>query len=141
MEFEKSCGAVLFSTSNNKIKYLILHYEEGHWDFPKGKQELDEEEKETVLREIQEETGIADAEFIANFQELTKYYYTRDKKTIHKNVSYYLAKTKTEEVTISHEHIGYTWLSFDKALKKLTFDNAKELLKKANKFLIENNLI
>ena len=60
---EKSCGAVVFLKSR-EVNYLLLHYEAGHWDFVKGNVEPTESEKDTVIRELQEETGIADAKFI-----------------------------------------------------------------------------
>ena len=58
MKFEKSCGAVVATKIDNKIKYLIIKSIEGIYGFPKGHMELDEVEEETALREILEETGI-----------------------------------------------------------------------------------
>jgi hypothetical protein len=46
-----------------------------------------------------------------------------------------LAETKEKNVQISFEHIGYEWLPFEEALERLSFQNAKEILKKANEFL------
>ena len=42
MKFEKSCGAVVFTKIDNKIKYLIIKSLEGIYGFPKGHMELDE---------------------------------------------------------------------------------------------------
>tara|TARA_Y100000310_G_C20677181_1_gene813753 strand:- start:2485 stop:2907 length:423 start_codon:yes stop_codon:yes gene_type:complete len=140
MTTEKSCGAVLFN-KNDDLKFLLLHYEAGHWDFPKGNQEEGESDKETVLREIQEETAITDVNFIAGFQDNINYYYTFKNDTINKTVIYFLAKTSQDSVVLSHEHIGYIWLSFEKSLKRLTFDNSKELLKKVYIFLKQENLL
>jgi len=131
---EKSAGAVLFRKSN-EIKYLLLHYEEGHWDFPKGHIEEGETEIETLKREVEEETGIKGIEILDSFKEKIQYYYTFNEEKILKEVVFYLAKTKTKEVKLSNEHIGYTWLSYEKALEKLTFKNAKDILEKVNEFL------
>ncbi len=49
---EKSCGAVVFFKNKEETKYLLLRYEAGHWDFVKGNVEVNETEKETVLREL-----------------------------------------------------------------------------------------
>ena len=46
-----------------------------------------------------------------------------------------LAETKTEEVKISHEHRGYTWMDYNSSMEKTTFDNAKTVLTKAEKLL------
>ena len=43
---EKSCGAVIFRMEGKIRKYLLLHYESGHWDFVKGNVEKGEEELE-----------------------------------------------------------------------------------------------
>lgn len=141
MPKEKSCGAIVFQKQKDNVKYLLLHYEAGHWDFPKGKQEKNETEEKTVHREIKEETGIEDIEFIDGFKETIKYFYKKGEETIYKEVVFFLAKSATEQVKLSFEHIGYAWLSYDNAFKKLTFNNSKELLRKANQFLYKTTNI
>jgi 8-oxo-dGTP pyrophosphatase MutT (NUDIX family) len=131
---EISAGAVIFKR-NERIKFLLLHYEAGHWDFVKGNVEKGEDMRETVLREIKEETGIDDISFMEGFERKISYFYKRKRKTIYKEVTFYLAETKTEDVTLSYEHIGYDWLEFEEALERLTYKNAKETLKEAWKFL------
>lgn len=132
---EKSCGAVVYLKKGLDILYLLLHYEAGHWDFVKGNVEVNETEKETVVRELREETGITDAKFIEGFKHRIEYYYRRQGDTVHKEVIFYLMETQTETVTISFEHIGFIWLDYKQAMERLTFKNAKELLIKANRFL------
>jgi bis(5'-nucleosidyl)-tetraphosphatase len=131
---EKSCGAVVVLT-NTEPKYLLLHYEAGHWDFVKGNVEPNESEKDTVIRELREETGIVDARFVEGFREKIEYFYRRQGTTIHKEVIFFLIETHTETVKLSYEHVGYTWLNYKHALEKLTFKNAKDVLRKAHKLL------
>lgn len=131
---EKSCGAVVF-LKGSEIKYLLLRYSAGHWDFVKGNVEPNESEKETVLRELQEETGIVDAKFIDEFRQKIEYFYRRQDMTIHKQVVFFLMETLTEQVRLSFEHVGYTWLNYQRAMEKLTFKNAKYVLKKAHALL------
>lgn len=148
MPKETSAGAVVFRKEDGKIYYLLLHYESGHWDFPKGNIEEGEKEEETVKREIKEEAGIKDIKIIEDFKKWIKYFYRKtynlnenEKKKVpwtFKIVTFYLAETKTKEVKISFEHIGYKWLPYEKALEQLTFKNAKEILKKAHFFLTRN---
>ena len=135
MPKEKSCGAIVFKRHKDGMKYLLLHYGAGHWDFPKGHQEKSEKEEQAALREIKEETGIEDIEFVDDFRETIKYFYKKWEETVYKEVIFFLAETHSEEVTLSSEHIGYAWLSYEHAFKKLTFNNSKELLRKANQFL------
>lgn len=132
MPTEKSAGAIVYRTEGSKKLYLLLHYEEGHWDFPKGHVEKGESEEETIRREVREETGIKDIVF-EDFRESIHYFYKREGKTIFKEVVFRLASTREKDVKLSFEHVGYKWLSYEEALSQLTYDNAKELLKKAHK--------
>jgi 8-oxo-dGTP pyrophosphatase MutT (NUDIX family) len=131
---EKSCGAVVFR-KNRTVEYLLLHYEAGHWDFVKGQVEANESEKETVMRELEEETGITDAHFMGNFREEISYFYRRGGKTIYKKVAYFLIQAQKSKVTLSYEHVAYEWLNYERAIERLTFKNAKNVLKKAHEFL------
>ena len=135
MPKEKSCGAIVFKRQKDGIKYLLLHYEAGHWDFPKGNQEKNEREEQTAAREIKEETGIEDINFVDDFREIIKYFYRKDEEVINKEVVFFLAQASTENVKLSFEHIGYAWLSYENAYKRLTFNNSKELLRKGTYFL------
>ena len=121
--------------------YLLLHYEAGHWDFVKGNVEPNEGEKETVIRELQEETGIADAKFMEGFREKVEYFYRRQGATIHKEVVFFLIETHTEKIELSYEHVGYAWLNYQRALERLTFKNAKDILQKAHGLLKTRGLI
>jgi len=132
---EKSCGAIIYLMKASEPFYLLLNYEAGHWDFVKGNVEVNETEKETVVRELREETGITDAYFIGEFREKIEYYYRRQGETVHKEVIFYLMETNTEIVTLSFEHVGSIWLNYTSAIEKLTFKNARSLLKRANEFL------
>jgi len=132
---ERSAGAVLFSETDSGKIFLLLNYPSGHWDFVKGNIEEVETLKQTVVREIREETGITDVEFIDGFEDKIEYHYQRDGNLVHKEVVFFLAKTKTIDVKISYEHIGFVWLSFDDALKKLTYENAKNIMDKIKKLV------
>ena len=134
MTSEKSCGAVIFKRNDNRT-YLLLHYEGGHWDFVKGHVEKNESEKQTVQRETEEEAGIRDLTFVEGYRQPISYYYRRAGKTVYKQVIFYLVESKTDEIRLSKEHVGYDWLTFEKAYERLTYKNAKETLKKAHDFL------
>ena len=47
----------------------------GHWDFPKGHIEKGEKIKDTIRREVEEETGLKDIKFIEGFKEWIKYFF------------------------------------------------------------------
>jgi len=146
MAFEKSAGAIIFRKEDNKIYYLLLHCPIGpkapkeDWDFSKGHVENGEKEIDTVKREVREETGLEGLKFIDGFKERIKYFFKWKGKNILKFVTFYLAETEEKDVKISIEHIGFRWLPYEKAIAQLTFQNAKELLQKANNFLSRRGL-
>lgn len=128
---EESVGAVVY----HKGEFLLLEYGKGkHWGFVKGHIEGDETKKDTILRELEEETGITDAEIINGFSESLGYYFKRD-ELVSKKVTYFLIVAGSKKVRLSHEHSSYQWLPFNKALNKLSFENTKRVLRKARPFL------
>jgi 8-oxo-dGTP pyrophosphatase MutT (NUDIX family) len=131
---ERSCGAVVFRRSQ-ETEYLLLHYEAGHWDYVKGQVEPKESEKDTVIRELEEETGITDVRFVEGFREEISYFYRRGGRTVKKEVVFFLVETRSRDVRLSYEHVGHEWLNYEKAMAKLTFDNAKRVLTKAHRLL------
>ena len=127
---ETSAGAVIF-TENEERLFLLLGYPSGHWDFVKGKMETGESARQTAIRETYEETGIKDLEFVDGFEESIRYDFKFRGELIHKKVIFYLAKTHTTHVEISHEHLGFSWLNYEDAVKKTTYDNARRVLSRA----------
>jgi bis(5'-nucleosidyl)-tetraphosphatase len=138
---EKSCGAVIFTKKDDSTKYLLLNYAAGHWDFVKGNVEPNENEKQTVVRELQEETSITNAQFVEDFREQIVYFYRRQGLTVHKEVVFFVMEAFTDKVQISFEHVGYAWLDYQHAMEKLTFKNSKDVLQKAHDFLKKNGII
>ena len=141
---EKSAGAIIFRKTPSGIKYLLLFGDKIGWGFPKGHIDPGETPKETAMREIKEETGITIEKFIPNFEVYTQYKITHDfsktpplelpkEKHINKVCVFYLSEVKSKEVTISHEHEKYAWVTYKKAQGLLKFNN--DLLKKANRMI------
>jgi 8-oxo-dGTP pyrophosphatase MutT (NUDIX family) len=140
MPLEKSAGAIIFRREGGKIKYLLIKYGWGHWEFSRGLIEEGESLEETARREIKEEVGIKNVEFVPGFKGWFKFFFKLKGKNIMKIATFLLAETKTKEVKLSYEHKDYIWLEYEKALERLTFKNSKEILKKANDFLQRKSL-
>jgi hypothetical protein len=51
-------------------------------------------------------------------------------------VVFYLVESKTKDVKLSYEHDDYRWVIYEKALETVTFRGGKEILIRANKYLI-----
>ena len=133
MKKERSAGVVVCMEKPDGNRFLLLNYPTGHWDFVKGKIEQGETLHQTAVRETKEETGISDLEFVEGFEEKINYNFQFEGELIQKEVVFFLAKTKTDTVNVSHEHLDYTWLDYENALEKVTYQNAKNILSKANK--------
>jgi len=140
MPIEKSAGAIVFRREEGKIHYLLLHYpgfrgDRTHWDFPKGQIEKGESIADTAKREVEEETGIKELRILPGFKETMKYFFKFKGENIMKFVTFFLAASEEKKVKLSYEHIGFKWLPYDEAIKQLTYNNAKAILKKADSFL------
>ena len=132
---ETSTGIVIYNNKDSKNYFLLLHYPSGHWDFVKGKMEQNETTHQTAIRETKEETGIEKLEFVEGYEEKIQYEFRFEGELIHKEVIFFLASTISQKINLSHEHVNYIWLEYEQALKKITFQNAKDILSKANNLL------
>jgi bis(5'-nucleosidyl)-tetraphosphatase len=131
---ERSAGAVVYRDTPKGRVYLLLQ-NAGRWDFPKGGVEEGESELQTVLREVEEETGLNDIKVLPGFRKVIEYFYRRDGKNVHKQVVYLLASTASDKVKISFEHQGYGWFPYHDAMKKASYNNSKVTLTEAERFI------
>lgn len=122
-----SAGVIVYYQDHAKREYLLLHYGSGHFDFPKGKIEKSETKHQAALRELHEETGLK-TEIDSGFEHALHYYFKQNNTLIYKTVYFFTGKVHTKEVKLSHEHTGFMWLSYQEALEKLTYKNARETL-------------
>lgn len=147
LALEKSVGAVITRTHEGRREYLLLRHKgnNGHWDFPKGHVEERETEEETMRREVQEETGLAAIERDLCFRTSISYCYLakgaerqerisgRRCLLITKKVVFYLATARDgENVRVSDEHQHYMWLPYAEAMRKITYEGARNVLRAAH---------
>ena len=131
-----SAGIITYIIDNDEILYLLLQHSTGHWDFPKGKIEPQETKQEAAIRELHEETGLV-SHLDETFEETINYVFLDyNKKITQKTVYFFIGKATNSTVILSDEHIDYEWLPYKQGLKKLTYENARIVLKKANKHII-----
>ncbi len=127
---ERSAGVIVFRKAEDGEKlYLLLDY--GHyWDFPKGHIEAGEDERAAALRELSEETGIADVELMDDFRhEIVYFFRPPGKGLVRKTVVFFIGEAMSETVKISHEHVGYEWLKGEEALARVKFPTAKQVMR------------
>ncbi len=141
MQLETSAGIVIY----NSGRYLLLNYgrsriTENRYGLTKGRIENNETIMQAALREAYEETGIKDISILEEFQHKITYYFKRGSQKIKKTVVYLIGISAVTEVHISKEHVGYLWCTYEDALKTLTFENTRKVIRAAERYLRENEL-
>ncbi|MGC8676172.1 MAG: uracil-DNA glycosylase family protein [Candidatus Micrarchaeia archaeon] len=134
LRFEYSAGAFVYTIENGKLLFLVLKREKDH-DIPKGHIEKGESAIEAAKREVKEETGL-EPEFLPYFSLTTKYFFYDGKTKVLKTVKFFIAKSVTSKVTISSEHTGYSWLSYDEAMKTVEYKDLKEALPEVKDYIM-----
>ena len=134
MSNEVCAGAIIFH-KNTKIEYLLLHSKSGHWDFPKGHIEEGEGPLDTAKREVEEEIGIKELMFIEGFSDRISYSFKAKGHIIFKEVIFFLAESRTKNISLSYERKEFKWAVYKDAINNVTFKNSKNILEKAQKFL------
>ena len=136
MQFQKSCGAVVFTRRDNEILYVIIRQTNGDYGFPKGHMEPGEDETATALREIREEVGLR-PEILAGFRKEICYPFP-NKPNVVKRVVYFLGEYANQELVIQPEEVADVYcLPYEQALALLTFQETKNVLTEAQNFLIQ----
>lgn len=132
MQYEKSCGAVIYTVQNGTRFYLVEQMQKGHVSLCKGHVEKDETELQTAEREIREETGL-DVEFVEGFRKTIAYSPRMD---CMKTVVLFLAYAEHTDARAQEEEVrAIQWLPFENAVEALTFDSTREILRQADAFL------
>jgi 8-oxo-dGTP diphosphatase len=78
----------------------------GYWEFPGGNVEFLETRKQTIIREVLEETGLK----IRKLKELNTIDVTLKKEKKHFIVICYKAESPTDKIKLSKEHDAYEWV-------------------------------
>ena len=137
MNYEYSCGAVVFTRVNGVPHYLLVRAKDqpqGCHGFPKGHMEPGETERETALREIFEETGVR-VRLLEGFRAVTEYPLPTPPDT-RKRVVFFLAQFEDQTVSIQKSELaGYALAPYDEALALTEFADSKQILTEAHAFL------
>lgn len=134
--FEKSCGAVIFRRHSGNVEYLLIKNRKGNnWGFPKGHMEVHENERETAVREVREETGL-NIEPIEGFRTVSEYH---PKGRITKQVIFFVAEMPGEDIVIQKSEIErFIWADYSLAVKTFRFNNDKKVLSQARSWITKN---
>jgi bis(5'-nucleosidyl)-tetraphosphatase len=138
MKNDQSMGVIVFFRFPRSVKYLLIKHQKGHWSFPKGHADKGETKLETALRELKEETGVSKIQLLKKSVLLREAYkFTNGKGVkILKKVNYFIAEAKNKKVNIDYrEVVNYKWCTLKAGLEKISFNESKSILKKADKIV------
>src|SRR5947208_17122345 len=98
---ERSAGVVVYRIdpeAPGRRLYLLLDYGR-YWDYPKGHLEAGEDDRTAALRELREETGIADVAIDPGFAREIVYFFKHPKRgVIRKEVIFFAGETRMKDV-------------------------------------------
>jgi bis(5'-nucleosidyl)-tetraphosphatase len=151
---DEAFGIVPIFATESKPLFLLIQHQAGHWAFPKGHADPGETPVETARREFEEETGISDFQMLEEPSFTENYSFVKPEKAIEttghysvakpgelieKTVIYFLGFVNSMEVVIQEEEVqSYAWVSYEDAIKLITFDANRKMFEKVQAYLEQN---
>ncbi len=133
--YEKSCGAVILHRDKRTKELMVLMVRNNNgrfYSFPKGHMEFKENEKQTAIREIKEETNL-DVEILDGFREISDYC---PFGKIRKRVVFFLAIARENNIKIQESEIdSYNWVPLNGAKAACSYDNDCRVIEKVRKYM------
>lgn len=133
---ETSAGGVVFRVLDGQPVYLLIRDSYRNWGFPKGHLEAGEEPEIAAVREVAEETGIAELSGRGAIHTIDWHFRFRG-RLIHKVCHFFLFET-AESNTSPQRAEGITacrWLAFDEAHGLISYANARDVLRRAREMV------
>lgn len=134
---ETSAGGVVFRLHEGRPLFLLIRDSYRNWGFPKGHLEPGEEAEAAALREVREETGLADLDVRGSIATIDWYFRFRG-RLIHKVCHFFLMETG-DEATSPQRAEGITacrWATFDDGMASISYENARDVLERANEMVV-----
>jgi 8-oxo-dGTP pyrophosphatase MutT (NUDIX family) len=135
---ETSAGGVVFRRDGADVLFLVIRDSYENWGFPKGHVEHGERPAAAALREVGEETGLAQLEVRAPVETIDWHFRFRG-RPIHKVCHFFLMETRASRTTPQSAE-GITacrWVRYDDAMRLLSYPNARKVLEHARALVRE----
>lgn len=140
-KYDFSYGVIALHQSDSATEVLLVHQRshrgEQFWTFPKGHMESGETKEQTALRELAEETGVAEISLIEGAVFSTEYIFVHESEKICKRVEFFLGYVTDPKTVITQpdEVVDLVWCDFAKAKSCLTHQNMRHILSEVESFL------
>lgn len=137
IKIEVSSGGVIFRKRDDRIEVALVAVKDGKvWCLPKGLIEKGEDERQTAVREVMEETGLT-GRIIDKIGDISYWYFIKEenvkcKKTVH---FYLLEFISGDTKNHSWEVDRAGWFEIDEALGLLSYKGERDILNKAREML------
>jgi len=132
VRIETSSGGVVYRREDSFPLFLLIRDPYGNWGLPKGHLEGGETPLQAAVREVTEETGLADLDVVAQLPTID-WYFKDGAVVVHKFCHFFLIESASGE-TVPQLEEGITeciWLPLRDALSTLSYANAREVLRTA----------
>ena len=135
-----SAGGVVL---NAQGQVLVVNQNGDSWSLPKGHKDPEEVPLETAKREIYEESGISQLEYIRDLGTYQRFRYKQgiENKEVRKNITMFLFRTNQIELKpVDPENPEARWVDKDKVVELLSFPKDKEFFQGVlNQYLNNRN--
>lgn len=135
---DTSAGVIVFRRVEDGCRFLLVLSrltKRPLWEFPKGGVDEGETTREAAMRELQEETGLgqADVHLLPGCEWRESYRFStgegEDRTLVHKKVTYFLAESGRSDVQLSPaEASDYAWLTWREARRRIKYARRREIL-------------
>ena len=132
----RACGIVLYKNPASAAAAVVLDEAQrvlliqraiepylGYWALPAGYQEIDEDPRQTVAREVFEETGLA-----IEAGALIDLVYIPDDPRKPANLAIFLCRVLGGELCAGDDACAASWFALDALPTKIGFDNRERIL-------------
>jgi 8-oxo-dGTP pyrophosphatase MutT (NUDIX family) len=129
---ETSAGGVVFRVDAGMPLFLLIRDSYANWGFPKGHLETGERAEDAAIREVREETGLAELSLRGTIDTIDWYFRFRG-RLIHKVCHFFLMET-TQADTAPQRAEGITacrWVGYGEAAESISYSNARQVLRNA----------
>lgn len=133
---ETSAGGVVFRRETSGVHLLLIRDPYHNWGLPKGHLEDGETPLDAALREVAEETGLVDLEPAAELPTIDWYFRDRG-RLVHKFCHFFMIECASGETNpqLDEGISECLWLPVEEAVERVTYDNAREVLRAAGQLL------
>lgn len=133
---ETSAGGVVYRLHDGKPLFLLIRDSYQNWGFPKGHLESGEPPADAALREVAEETGLHELTLRGELGSIEWFFRFRG-RLIHKRCHFFLIESATAKTTPQRAEgiTACTWLPLERAVERISYDNARGVLERAAEML------